>query len=244
MTRMTVMRLRFHIPMLALALSAPCLRAQEQEAGSERVKYALIFPEEKTPELVKPDENNPFETIGETGPNSEGDTEENRVRDMLLAMPVGGAASGSGGIRVMLGGMRLEPGADVPPVLPDQQVLLRVHNITPEAIELVWVEKRPTGLPPKMLVIPMDGSPTVRYRMPAAGRGGAGGGIGTIRKEGVTAFAPREAEPAAKPAPQTATVSDEKAAAPAPPAAAPPPPSNISEGSVYRMLFGNKPRPK
>ncbi|HRK14182.1 MAG TPA: hypothetical protein PK490_07815 [Prosthecobacter sp.] len=191
--------LHFHI--LLLLLSSAGLRAQESgEEASERVKYSLIFPEEKTPELVKADENNPFETVAENGLNSEGDTEENQVRDMLLAMPVGGGVSGPNGLRVMLGGMRLEPGADVPPVIPDQQVRLRVHNISPSAIELVWVDKRPTGLPPKMLVIPMDGSPSVRYRMPSPGRGSSGG-IGTIRKDGMTALAPPRDAPPAPPAP-------------------------------------------
>lgn len=237
------------IPCLAslMLFGMNLLHAQGEAADSEdRVKYTLILPEEKSPELVKPDENNPFETVSEHGLNNDGDTEENRVRDLLLAMPVGGAAQGPDGIRVMLGGMRLQPGIDVPPVLPEQQVQLRVHSISQDAIELVWVEKRPTGLPPKMLVIPMDGSPTVRYRMPSPGRGGTGGGIGTIRKDMVVQQPPPRAKPlAATPSDQPVGVPQTQPAAQAPEAqVAPPTPSNVSEGSVYRMLFGRQPKSK
>jgi hypothetical protein len=238
---------------LMLLLAATLgLHAQEEAEGegAERVQYALILPDEKTPELVKPEENNPFETAADGAVDDEGDTEENQVRDMLLRMPVGGAVSGLRGVRVMLGGMRLEVGMNVPPVIPDQQVTLRVKSITPAAIELVWVEKKPTGLPPKLLVIPVDGSPSVRYRMPTSPGAdpAAGGSMGTVRRPDVSALSrpdtdgepmvaraqPAEAPPAATP--------------PAAPAAAPkksstPPPSDAPAASVLRMLFGNRPPP-
>lgn len=253
---------RFLAILTLLLLSAlPGLRAQEG-AEDERVQYTLILPEEKTPELVKPEENNPFQSAVNEEENESNSTEENQVRDLLLRMPVGGAASGMKGMRVMLGGMRLEPGMEVPPVIPDQQVVLRVKAITPSAIELVWVEKKPSGLPPKLLVIPMDGSPAVRYRMPAGGPGAApgSGGMGTMRRPDVSAFSPgrnqpaeptiakaQRAEPAPPPPPQapfqsqaqTATPSPAPAAAPAPKPAAPP--ANTPEASVLRMLFGNHP---
>jgi len=234
------------ITMLA-GLSA---RAQD-EAGdeNERVQYTLILPEEKTPEMVKPEENNPFESTADGSQEDDSSTEENQVRDLLLRMPVGGAASGLNGMRVMLGGMRLEPGMEVPPVIPDQQVVLRVKSITTSAIELVWVEKKPTGLPPKLLVIPMDGSPTVRYRMPAGGTssGSGGSGMGTMRRSGVSAFSPPPREnPSsvatvrpAEPAPATLPAAPKT---PSPTAPQPtPPPANVPEASVLRMLFGNRP---
>lgn len=220
--------------------------AQEEEE-SERVQYVLILPEEKSPETVKPEENNPFESVSTEMVQKEGSTEENHVRDLLLRMPVGGAVSGLKGMRVMLGGMRLEEGMDVPPVIPDQQVLLRVKSISKEAIELVWVENRPTGLPPKLLVIPMDGSPAVRYRMPAGVGGstpGAGDTMGTMRRSDVSAFSPsRELN-----TPSVATSSE---AAKTPPKKAEPPKKAPTEdkkkdgdapaASVLRMLFGKQP---
>ena len=224
---------------------------EEGEGASARVQYTLILPDEKTPELVKPEENNPFEAAADLEADKEGDTEENQVRDMLLRMPVGGGVSGSNGMRVMLGGMRLEAGVEVPPILPDQQVTLRVKSITPSAIELIWIEKKPTGLPPKSLVIPIDSAPSVRYQMPA-GMGsqngqGSGQSMGTMRKNGVSAFAP---PPPVQEEPQRAIARAEPVAetqpAPAPPspkatAPASSPASDVPEASVLRMLFGNRP---
>lgn len=223
--------------------------AQEEEE-TERVQYALILPEEKTPELVKPEENNPFEAVSTEQVEKEGSTEENQVRDLLLRMSVGGAVSGVKGMRVMLGGMRLEEGMDVPPVIPDQQVLLRVKSITREAIELLWVDSRPTGLPPKILVIPMDGSPAVRYRMPAGVGGstpGAGDTMGTMRRTDVSAFSPSREIGA-----PSITASNE--ADKAPPKKVEIPKKAVSEdknqkkpegdapaASVLRMLFGKQP---
>lgn len=202
------MKLPFTLPALLLAMAIPAwvhAQSEDNEEGDDVVQYSLILPEEKAPELIRPEENNPFETLGNGQGNSENDTEENQVRDILLRLPIGGGASSSTGMRVMLGGMRLETGMEVPPVIPDQQVKLRVKSITPAAIELVWLEKKPSGLPPKVLVIPMDGTPKVRYRMPGGSTDSADSGpIGTISRSGVSAFSPGRMEAATAPAPATA----------------------------------------
>lgn len=242
---------------LMLLLAATLgLHAQEEAEGegTERVQYALILPDEKTPELVKPEENNPFETAADGAADDEGDTEENQVRDMLLRMPVGGAVSGIRGVRVMLGGMRLEQGMNVPPVIPDQQVTLRVKSITSAAIELVWVEKKPTGLPPKLLVIPVDGSPSVRYRMPTSPGAdpAAGGSMGTVRRPDVSALSRpvadgepmvARAQPVETPPPAPSSATPPAAPAAAPKKSSSPPPSDAPAASVLRMLFGNRPSP-
>lgn len=134
----------------------------------------------------------------------------------------------------------------VPDVLPDQQVKLKVKSISPTQIEMVWVEKKPTGLPPKPFVIDVDVSPRVRYKMPSPGAADAGG-IGTMRMEGLSAFTRTETvsrpltsdEPpvravALEDKPTSSQSSDtsrssSKAA----------PPANVPEASVLRMLFGN-----
>lgn len=232
--------------LLATAIMAqePSLVDSDQEAR-ERVQYTLFLPEEKTPELIKPEENNPFEAAADQN-EKEGDTEENRVRDILLQMPAKGGGNGPAGMRVMLGSMRLEAGQMVPDVLPDQQVKLKVKSISPTQIEMVWVEKKPTGLPPKPFVIDVDVSPRVRYKMPSPGAADAGG-IGTMRMEGLSAFTRTETvsrpltsdEPpvravALEDKPTSSQSSDtsrssSKAA----------PPANVPEASVLRMLFGN-----
>lgn len=158
---------------LLLAMGFACapaaMHAQdaESEDGELRVQYQLILPEEKTPETVKPEEHNPFESESEAQNRlAPGDTEENRVRDRLLKLPVVGTKRmENGGMRVLLGNLILETGKVVPPVLPDQLVELKVKNITPQYIELAWQEKRASGLPPKLMIIPINISPKVRYQM-------------------------------------------------------------------------------
>jgi hypothetical protein len=236
---------------LTTGIFCASLSAQEEGEENERVRYVLILPEEKTPELVKPEENNPFEAAATALVEKEGNTEENQVRDLLLRMSVGGAVSGLKGMRVMLGGMRLEEGMDVPPVIPDQQVVLRVKSITRDAIELVWVDNRPTGLPPKLLVIPMDGSPSVRYRMPAGVGGstpGAGDTMGTMRRSDVSSFSnTRELnERSVASANESAQEPPKKVEAAKPKAPAVDPSQKKSAddtpaASVLRMLFGKQP---
>lgn len=252
-------KLFFPIFLLSLFLSPAALAqdfgAEEPEQGEsdapERVKYALVLPSEKTPELIKDDENNPFEVSGTDG-LKEVDTEENRVRERLLSMPAVGGGSGPDGMRVMLGSMRLEVGQMVPPVLPDQQVMLRVKSITAHSIEMVWVEKKPTGLPPKTFVIDVDVSPRVRYRMPTAGP--TGGSMGVMTKESSSVLSrplvpsPSSAPPETRLAIKAVSAEDEtpkKKSADVqtspPPASTPP---NLPEASVLRMLFGNHAQPK
>lgn len=158
------------LPGLIFSLMAASSHAQEaahEDEGEKRVQYQLVLPEEKTPENVKPEEHNPFESENEAlNRQAPGDTEENRVRDKLLKLPVVGVKRMvDGRMRVLLGDIILETGGVVPPVLPEQLVELRVKNITSQYIELAWQEKRLTGLPPKIMTIPINISPQVRYQM-------------------------------------------------------------------------------
>lgn len=160
---------RLLLPGLIFTVMAVSSHAQEAvgEEGEKRVQYQLVLPEEKTPENVKPEEHNPFESENEViSRKAPGDSEENRVRDKLLKLPVVGTKRMAGGrMRVLLGDIILETGCIVPPVLPEQRVELKVKNITAEYIELAWQEKRLTGLPPKIMTIPINISPQVRYQM-------------------------------------------------------------------------------
>ncbi len=227
---------------VAMAQESPLGVADEEV--NERVQYTLFLPEEKAPELIKPEENNPFEAAADQN-EKEGDTEENRVRDMLLQMPAKGGGNGPDGMRVMLGSMRLEVGQMVPDILPDQQVKLKVKSISPTQIEMVWVEKKPTGLPPKPFVIDVDVSPHVRYKMPSPSAAD-GGGIGTMRMEGISAFTRAEtvSRPLPNDSPPVRAVAMEEKPAPSPPdttrsSTKATPPANVPEASVLRMLFGN-----
>lgn len=160
---------RLLLPGLIFTLMALSSHAQEAagEEAEKRVQYQLVLPDEKTPENVKPEEHNPFESETEAlSRKSTGDTEENRVRDKLLKLSVVGIKRmADGRMRVLLGDIILETGRVVPPVLPDQMVELKVKNITAQYIELAWQEKRLTGLPPKLMTIPINIAPQVRYQM-------------------------------------------------------------------------------
>lgn len=181
----------------------PSVRLHGQTAdpsieGTDRVEYQLILPEEKTPESIKPNEANPFSKNAQTG-EDESSSEENAVRDALLGLPITGISTDAqGNRRLMLGPLKLERGMIVPPILPDQAVHLRVNAITEQAVELVWIEKKNTGLPPRALIIPFNVKPTIRHRLPImAGGNGAQGGlprVGTINPN-----LPAPSTPAANP---------------------------------------------
>ncbi len=227
-----------------LAFSQAVPDSPDGENATERIQYTLILPDEKTPEVIRPEENNPFEAVADESKN-EGDTEENRVRNILLSMTAKGGGNGPQGMRVMLGSMRLEAGQNVPPVLPDQEVMLKVKSITPNQIELIWVEKKPTGLPPKPFVIDVDVSPKVRVHLPSGIGEKAGGGLGVVKKEGMSAFnrSPSvEQEAAVETAARALPVDDASTAIPNTKTLSPA--ANVPEASVLRMLFGNHAKKK
>lgn len=242
------------------------LRAQIPEAVAgetdERVQYQLVLPDEKTPENVKPEERNPFESESEAQSRlSPGDTEENRVRDKLLKLPVVGVKRMTDGrMRVLLGNIILETGGSVPPVLPEQLVELKVKNITPQYIELAWQEKRTTGLPPKLMTIPINLSPKIRYQMLGQveelgkNSGGVNATMDLPLRDNTAATAVTTAPPPPRagfvdespvlPEPVRQTAMKESATPPPAQAPAPekpastPPSRSPAVDSVVRMLFG------
>lgn len=138
-----------------------------QKGKGAVIKYALIMPDDKTAERVKDSERNPFGRNDEEkkGITVKASNEENVIREQLLKLRVVGASPDERGMRVMLGDMILTKDQLVPPILTEQTIFLKVGKITREAIELVWVEKKDSGLPPRKLVIPMDLTPKVRYQL-------------------------------------------------------------------------------
>ena len=162
------------LSLVLLAFNVGLVNGQTETEGDtrERIRYLLILPEEKTPEVVKPNEPNPFNK-GETGSIKQEDTtsDENKVKDALMGLRASGVVYGEdGGVRaVMLGQLKLERGMVVPPVLPDQDVHLRVNSLSESTIELVWIEKKKNlALPPRPVILPIDLRPTVRYYLPSA----------------------------------------------------------------------------
>lgn len=166
------------IPAILALTAAPLMgaeRVNSETESSEKIRYQLILPEEKTPEQVKPNEANPFnKSDGGALKPEDASSEENKVKDSLLQMRVSGAAMNADGtIRaVMLGELKLERGMTVPQIVPDQQVHLRVNAITESTVELFWIEKkRNVTLPPRPVIIPVNLKPYVRYMLPRSGDG-------------------------------------------------------------------------
>jgi len=168
---------RCAVCLIAVAASFSGLGLGQEAAPVQRTKveYALIFPDEKAPELVKPEEENPFVAIvKEESKQDQTSSEENRVKERLLALSVVGASPRADSYRVQLGDLILEAGMVLPSFLPEQEVFLRVNTITEKEIEFVWLEKTKTGLPPRTLTMPIQIKPSVRYALPgqSAGKGG------------------------------------------------------------------------
>lgn len=161
--------------LLALQLTCSTLSAQAvadtSEEPTDKIRYKLILPDEKTPEVVKPNEPNPFNKgDGVVLKSDDSNSEENRVKDRLLAMRPSGIVHdpADGSVRrVMLGEIPLERGMIVPAVLTDQQVCLRVNSLSDTSIELFWVEKKKhAGVPPRPVIIPVSMEPLIRSLLP------------------------------------------------------------------------------
>lgn len=161
--------------LLALLATATCgLRAQSPDPGDsergEKIRYQLILPEEKAPEVVKPSEPNPFSKADNHAIKEDGASgEENRVREILSSLPITGfVEGGADGPRVLVGPMKLKRNDIVPKVFAEQSVTLRVNSITREQIDLVWVEKKvkSSGLAPRVFTLPVRVKPKVRIALP------------------------------------------------------------------------------
>ena len=167
--------------LLTLMVFSQALRLYAQESDLEeegepegKVKYALILPEEKAPEMVKVTEPCPFGgVLGDDEKQSESG-EEIRISEMLRSLPVVGKSSAKKW--VMLGDLILRKGDPVPPIIANQSVMLVVYDVTPEYIEMHWVDKKPTGQEPRKLVIQTDVTPRVMHRLPGAAAHDLAGG--------------------------------------------------------------------
>jgi hypothetical protein len=184
-----------------MGLACTTVLGQDQGASQEqraKVEYALIFPDEKAPELVKPEEANPFvAVVVEEIKQDQTSSEENLVKERLLALSVVGASPRAESFRVQLGDMILEAGMVLPAFLPEQEVFLRVNTITDKEIEFVWLEKTKTGLPPRTLTMPIQIKPFVRYALPGqpAGQKGADRSYGQHDAHANALLAAARAEP-------------------------------------------------
>jgi hypothetical protein len=155
-----------------LSCALPRARAQDEapsDKSRDKVEYALIMPEEKSPELVKLTEPNPFEAPGSEKLVEETNSEQNRIKDILGTLPcVGLSTTAQGQLVAYMGDIKMVEKKLVPHVLPDQTIDLRVDSITPVEVTLVWLEKKPTGLPPQKMILQTNIAPSVNFRLPGS----------------------------------------------------------------------------
>jgi hypothetical protein len=161
---------------LLLLSTSFAARAQDDELEEEqtdgKVKYVLIMPDEKAPDLIKASEASPFGGVLDDKNKQNESGEEIRVSEKLRSMKVVGKSSAKKW--VMLGDLILRKGDLVPPIISSQSVQLLVRDVTPDYIEMVWVEKKPTDQEPRRLMIQTDVSPRVLHRLPGGGSGADG----------------------------------------------------------------------
>ncbi len=138
--------------------------ADANAAESRAFKYVLLLPNEKSSESVKDAERNPFgrsdDELHDVGGKSS--NEETKIQEQLAKLRATGLSPGPNGLRVLLGDMCLSKNDIMPAVVKDQTLALRVNELTRDAIHLVWLENKFTGLPPRFLIIPVDLRATVR----------------------------------------------------------------------------------
>ena len=235
--------------LLALAAAAPAHSAPtprnpgDPPERAEQIHYQLILPEEKAPEVVKPNEPNPFskadtKTIKEDGASGE----ENHVREILNNLPVTGYAEGGGdGPRVMVGPFKLKRNDFVPQVLPEQSVRLRVNSISKTQIDLVWVEKKNknTGLAPRVFTLPIHvTTPKVKIKPVDAPQAVAKGSSGSFYQDRASNLSYND--PATPPETRRATAVEDDKSSPAGKGAAEDHPANTIV-NFFKSLGGNKP---
>lgn len=123
-------------------------------------------PSEKRYLTLKPSERNPYsKRVPEDGSTEteEQNTEELAIRQRLSALSVTGRSRSYNGLRLLLGDIVLERGKVLPPLIANQTQQLKVTDVTSEKIVLGWMDVESGELTGKMMPIPYNVDPIVRY---------------------------------------------------------------------------------
>ena len=116
----------------------------------------VLLPTGRTPIILQPGTRNPFGqvvTAQEPTAIEATETEETRLRRIIGYLKVGGLSGSSDNLRILLGSLILKPGDTLPPLVKDQQEILKVKSITKEEVFLTFFDKETTA-EPRLIRIP------------------------------------------------------------------------------------------
>jgi hypothetical protein len=143
------------------------LTPAEQKAADMRLPEldrSALQPEKREPETVREGERNPFGLIvlpkeeEEVVETVQTETEEMRIRRILVNMRISGLSGSEGSYRAILGPMSIKEGDTLPKLFANQAEVLRVAKITDREVVLSFAEKD-TNLPPRTLALGFDLQP-------------------------------------------------------------------------------------
>lgn len=126
-------------------------------------------PADKRPLALKENERNPYEkrsAAEEDFDEADADSEEAKLREILTQLRVGGSSRGPNGLKILFGDMNLEEGMFVPQLLPNQNDLLKVTEVTEEAVTLSWVDAETGVMTGRTMQLTYDLTPTIAYGLP------------------------------------------------------------------------------
>lgn len=131
---------------------------------------AALDPNKRGTLRVEPGERSPFgvatEETAEAFVAPESESEEMKLRRILINMRVSGCSGSSGGYRVLLGNVLLSPGDIVPQMFAGQSEVLRVEEVSDRSLVLAFEEKDKSRPPRSKLQLAVDLRPKVRSILP------------------------------------------------------------------------------
>jgi len=148
------------------------------EAASEKAAEVGLLPHQKRGKPLDTKERNPFAVLVQVEPSGEAkdaNSEESRIRAVLMGMKVSGVGrTSTGGMKAQLGGLFLEEGRELSQIIPNQTDILKVTKVNEKQIEITWVDLEGTEQS-RTHIIELDLDPKVRTQLLAPGSEGDGG---------------------------------------------------------------------
>lgn len=165
--------------LVSITISGAIAQETEELARVTLTKAALasMRPANRSVVQVSPEERNPFAQKVQA-PRVVGfetqDSEESRLRAILSNYPISGITVGRSATRVLMGGLPLAAGMDLPELIPNQAEKVKVVSVDQNVIVFGFVEAD-GEVKDRTLVRSISLAPQVRHMLPTQSpmRGGA-----------------------------------------------------------------------